>query len=296
MSFPLHYDWDMGVEFKVFVVTVKDSPRWPTNLHFLQASEQNIVKVESLSTKFNSLELKNLHKGFEVYSLIVGRDMSLAELGCAYGHHAAYKSFLNSTVDWALILEDDACMITSLNHLLNSVAQLKGPSIISLIDRRGGLENPFGRRSEEFVPLWLPSQATSAYLINREAASIYLKNYFQNGILSPSDWPYPQVRKVAFYSLRNPIFNHDWSGTDSLIAQERNSVIYGGAYEPITLGKFTIAESLKRIRRLHSLGIPLKDTWYPEFQLKILCIFSLRFLSMKNRFKEFRKLQLNRWF
>lgn len=286
----------MGVEFKVFVVTVKDSLRWPSNLHFLQAAEKNIVTVMSLSTKFNQLELKNLHRGSEIYSLTVGRDMSLAELGCAYGHHAAYQSFLNSSVDWALILEDDACMITSLNHLLDSVSQMKEPTIISLIDRRGGLENPFRKQSEEFLPLWFPSQATSAYLINREAASIYLKNYRRNGILSPSDWPYPQVRSVAFYSLRNPIFKHDWSGTDSLIAQERNSVIRGGEYNPVTLDKFTFAESLKRIRRFHSLGIPLKDTWYPEFQLKLLCIFSRKFLSVKKSFEEFRKLQLNWWF
>jgi GR25 family glycosyltransferase involved in LPS biosynthesis len=296
MSFLEHYDWGMRDFFTVFVVTVKGSSRWPSNLYHLGVTNQEIVRVESLSAKHNHVELGGLHKGVEIYKFTVGRDLSLGEIGCAYGHQSAYVSFLKTSSEWALILEDDARMQAPMSNLLDLVVHLSSPSVISLIDRRGGVENPFDRSSKQLIRLWFPSQATSAYFINRSAAEIFIRNYAQNGILSPSDWPYPQSQRISFYVMRKPVFIHDWTGVDSLIALDRNSTINNGAYEPDLLSNFSLVKSLQRIRRLHILGITVKQTWYAEFVLKLLCILSLKLLASENKLKEFCKMKLNRWF
>ena len=260
----------MGVSFSVFVITVKGSTRWPSNLDYLGFGDHEIHSVESLSTRFDAVELARLHRGKDIYSLTVGRDMSLGEIGCAYGHQLAYESLLQTTNNWALILEDDADMQAPILSLFRTIQQKDDPSVISLIDRRGGIENPFRKCPGQLVQLLLPPQATSAYFINRNAAAIFLENYSRNGVLSPSDWPYPQSREISFYSVRKPIFKHEWSGLNSLISQERDLVIRTGFYNPEILSKFTIVRSLRRILKLRRLGISINETYYAEFTLKLL--------------------------
>ncbi len=277
----------MGASLAVFVITVKGSTRWPSNLDYLSIDNQDIHKVESLSSKFNVRELTGLHKGRDIYSLTVGRDMSLGEIGCAYGHYLAYESFLRTPNSWGLILEDDADMKAPLHPLLTAIEHQDNPSIVSLIDRRGGIESPFQECSSQLISMLIPTQATSAYLINRNAASIFLKNYNRNGILSPSDWPYPQPSKMSFYSVRAPIFKHDWSGLHSLINQEREQIILSGFYDPVILSRFTIIGSLRRILKLRHLGLSTKETFYAEITLKLLSILAMKFIALKNRVEKF---------
>jgi GR25 family glycosyltransferase involved in LPS biosynthesis len=277
----------MEVSFAVFVITVKGSTRWPSNLDYLSIDNQDIHKVESLSSKFNVRELTGLHKGRDIYSLTVGRDMSLGEIGCAYGHYLAYESFLRTSNNWALILEDDAHMMASLYSLLTAIEHQDNPSVISLIDRRGGVESPFQKSPNQLISMLIPTQATSAYLINRDAATIFLANYNRNGILSPSDWPYPQSPKISFYSMRAPIFKHEWSGVLSLINQDREQIIRSGFYEPVILSSFTMVGSLRRILKLRHLGLSIKETFYAEITLKLLSIFAMKLIALKNRVKKF---------
>jgi GR25 family glycosyltransferase involved in LPS biosynthesis len=277
----------MGVSFAVFVITVKGSTRWPINLDYLGFGNHEIHSVESLSTKFDAAELAGLHKGRDIYSLTVGRDMSLSEIGCAYGHQLAYESFLRTTNSWALILEDDADMQSPIQSLFTTIQHKADPSVISLIDRRGGIEYLFRKCPSPLMSLLTPSQATSAYLINRNAAAIFLENYNRRGILSPSDWPYPQSRKISFYSLREPIFKHEWSSLNSLISQERDLIIRTGFYDPVILRRFTIIGSLQRILKLRHLGLSIKETFYAEFTLKLLSILALNLKALQNRIKKF---------
>lgn len=274
--------------FEVFVITVKGSIRRPKNLELLNTIADEITLVESLSTEFNAEELASLHNGKAVYYLTVGRDLSLAEIGCAYGHFLAYKSLLKTTSEWALILEDDARMDLPVDSLLAEINKLRGPAVISLIDRRGGIENPFQRQGRDLVKLLLPSQATSAYLINKQAAKIYLENFNKFGVLSPSDWPFPHPREVNFYATRKPYFIHDWSDQGSLVALGRSLTIRDGFYNPEILSNFSVRNALMRLYSIRLLGISFRKSWYPEVELKLKCIISLKILALKKRLKKFR--------
>lgn len=273
--------------FEVFVITVKGSIRRPKNLDLLNTVSDEITLVESLSTEFNAEQLVSLHNGKAVYYLTVGRDLSLAEIGCAYGHYLAYKSLLKTTSEWALVLEDDANMDLPVDPLLEEINKLRGPAVISLIDRRGGVENPFQRQGGELIKLLLPSQATSAYLINKQAAKIYLENFNEFGVLSPSDWPFPHPREISFYATHKPYFIHNWSDQDSLVAIGRSLTIANGFYNPEILSNFSARNALKRLYSIRLLGISYRKSWYTEVELKLKCIISLKILALKKRLKKF---------
>jgi GR25 family glycosyltransferase involved in LPS biosynthesis len=270
---------------KIFVITVKGSKRQPSNLHHLDGYGEQAISIESLSTAHNSDELASMHRGRPLYYLTVGRDMSLGEIGCSYGHHLAYKSLVSSSSEWALVLEDDAYMDSPIDLLFEKVQKLKNPSVISLIDRRGGIENPFQRKGSVLIRLLLPSQATSAYLINRNAAKIFLDNYSKYGVLSTSDWPYPQSRGILFYVTHKPFFIHNWTEEGSLLANDRNLAINDGFYVPELLNHLYIRKVLMKLFSLRRLGISFRDLWYPEVELKIKCLFSIKLSALKDRFK-----------
>jgi GR25 family glycosyltransferase involved in LPS biosynthesis len=271
--------------FDILVITVKGSTRSPSNLYHLKDAGAQPISIESLSTEHNSDELTSLHRGRGLYYLTVGRDLSLGEIGCAYGHQLAYKSLVSSSRDWALVLEDDAHMDSPIDSLFEEIHKLKNPAVISLIDRRGGIQKPFQKKDSELIKLLLPSQATSAYLINRNAATIFLSNYRNYGVLSPSDWPYPQSRKISFYITRQPFFIHNWTEEGSLLANGRNFAVSDRFYEPELVNHFSIRKALVKVLALHEFGINFTKLWYAEFELKIKSLFLIRLSSFKDRFK-----------
>lgn len=282
--------------FEILVITVRGSKRYPINLYYLGDKGEHAISIESLSTTHNPDELASFHRGRNLYYLTVGRDLSLGEIGCAYGHQLAYKSLLSSSREWALVLEDDACMDSPIDSLFEEVLKLSNPTVISLIDRRGGIQNSFQKKGSKLVKMLLPSQATSAYLINQKAAKIFLDNYNKNGVLSPSDWPYPQSRKISFYATHKPFFTHNWTEEGSLLANGRNLAVSDEFYRPVPMNHFSIRTAFMRILALRRFGISFRELWYTELELKIKCSFLTKLSSLKYRFKKHGKLNLNWWF
>lgn len=271
--------------FEIIVITVKGSTRSPSNLYHLKDSGAQPISIESLSTKYNTDKLTSLHRGRALYYLTVGRDLSLGEIGCAYGHQLAYKSLVSSSRDWALVLEDDAQMDSPIDSLFEEIHKLKSPAVISLIDRRGGIQKQFQKKDSELIKLLLPSQATSAYFINRNAATIFLNNYSKYGVLSPSDWPYPQSRKISFYVTRKPFFIHNWTEEGSLLASGRALAVLDRFYEPELVNHFSIRKAVVKVLALRRFGINFTKLWYTEFELKIKSLFLIKLSSFKDRFK-----------
>lgn len=235
-----------------------------------------------------------LHQSPGLYQLTVGRDISLGEVGCAYGHFAAYQHLLSTPDLWGLVLEDDAIMDEGVDAILDTTKHLKGACVISLIDLRGGIKSIKGEKFGLLQRMVTPGQATSAYLINRLAASIYLNNFQNFGITSPADWPYPQPKKISFFSAVPPLFKHIWDSPNSLIAQEREKAARSH-YAPILLGDFRLSSAYTRMKQVREFGIPFAASFHPEIILKFRSLIANFYFSVQSLGKKLFEGLINRW-
>ena len=199
------------------------------------------MKIESLQifviempNSFRSVKLKKQLKSFglkfEVIKAIVGKNLSPEELstsvdlnackvrlgypigkeliGSGLSHQAIYKESLREKVDWALIFEEDAQLVSKsffiedLNLLINNKDLLSTPKIIQLFSRgsRIAKKYPFETlittQLFEFYPRLVGSGAP-AYLINKSALKLFKGSTKLNGA---PDWP-PWTLPVNFLAV-----------------------------------------------------------------------------------------------
>jgi GR25 family glycosyltransferase involved in LPS biosynthesis len=132
-------------------------------------------------------------------SKIMRREMTLGEIGCAYGHLLAYKNAL--TADWLIVLEDDTYLNGDINKIENILRKMNNrPTVIHLDDQDLSHPNtqfytyPFSKRPYR----------THAYAINAAAIAVAVKT--QKMIISTADWPIQWRYSVLFLSLKNDVF------------------------------------------------------------------------------------------
>ncbi len=277
----------MDFQLPVLVVTIPNTHRYPRNLHLLNPVKFQISEVVSLSTALNRSELEYLRRDSQTYFHTMGREIALSELGCAYGHLLAYQRFVKLDTDWALILEDDAIMSNPISDILQLISTTKKASVVSLIDQRGGVKFDLFHRKAPLERMLIPGVGTSAYLINRLAASAYLKTFDNFGILSTADWHYPQPFNLRFYSVQNPRFLHDWSGKDSTIRIERDSLVQSTEKNQLR-GRRTLTAKIKWVMSFRSDPQVFLQVLYVEFLLKGMTTVSsilIRCYELGKKFK-----------
>jgi len=262
------------LQIPAFIITTRDSNRQLVNLQPFHDSIFLQNTVVSLSPRYERKKLESLHKGINLYMCTIGRDISLSELGCAFGHFEVYKQFLTTQQAWGLVLEDDAELMGLKSSIFSELKKITKPAIISLIEQRGG-ERDFRELAPEsnLVKMIFPGKGTSAYLINRNAAKIYLNNYNRFGICSTADWPFPYPKNLNFFYVKEPLFYQHWNDPNSTIQKDR-------------LGKIRQQNDLERPLRyfktfyifftLIKLKFPVNDLIFSLFIIKFK-VFLIKF-------------------
>lgn len=148
-------------------------------------------------------EMSKLTRPWLTWTLL-GRTLTLGEVGCALAHHRAQTSLMARSDEWLCVLEDDVVLSESVKSILSALNQMHfAQPIVVLL---GTFARSIPCVPEEVIELpgtqvrllrvrWLPAGAL-AYCINR-AASRYVLNH-PGPILETADWPSWMCR-ATFY-------------------------------------------------------------------------------------------------
>jgi glycosyl transferase family 25 len=115
------------------------------------------------------------------------------ELGCYLSHVAVMRAFLASPADFALVLEDDVLLQSSLPAVLQGLMQHPTRwDVVKLSAVHRGTPQPYLEVAPGHQLAVMLSRCTgsSAYLMNRRAAQAYLR---EPGGLLPMQLPYDHV-------------------------------------------------------------------------------------------------------
>jgi GR25 family glycosyltransferase involved in LPS biosynthesis len=147
--------------------------------------------------------------------LLLGRELTKGEYGCANAHLAAYERVIDFDHKWAIVLEDDAMLSADFIDQLDQidvepnnarVIQLYGidvyrnqvrdyPWFLDFINRKSCETNLVDIRQH-----WEYPERTHGYLINKAAAAIAVRTMKGNKNLTPADWPH-EWRKFITFSI-----------------------------------------------------------------------------------------------
>ena len=144
------------------------------------------------------------------------RKLVLAELGCAKAHLNAYQIFLETSANFALVLESDAGLhsdrLEIFRGALESIVRFDSsePSVYSFLSE-SALISPNIVFGNFYSVIGFPSQ-TVAYVINRSAAEQFLNS--NRNLEFVADWP--KTKYVSFFLNTDNIFRHGSSEDKSL--------------------------------------------------------------------------------
>ena len=113
---------------------------------------------------------------------VMGRQLSLGEIGCSLSHIGVYRDLIESKAPYALILEDDAELAETLPKALAALAQVLSPQ-----DNRVYLLNQVHRYTlwnhkklpsvGKLCPI-IESYCANGYVVTRKSAEILLQNLY----------------------------------------------------------------------------------------------------------------------
>jgi GR25 family glycosyltransferase involved in LPS biosynthesis len=191
----------------------------------LEALEKwfEIHHIEPIMTNSESsafLEVKN-KKEFYCFQ---GRDPLPGEIGCAKSHLNVYSKIINNKISWALILEDDAEILNS-TELFQAIHafvsdDVQFPAVYSLYTENFPAKNlHLEQVEEEFIKTKIAPPTTVAYLINNQAARLFLQ--IQNPIKFVADWPFTGD-KCRFYLTTRSLFLHHNTNSSIVVSKDTN--------------------------------------------------------------------------
>jgi glycosyl transferase family 25 len=224
---------------------------------------------------------------------MLGRELAKNELACVLGHLKIYRKFLDDpSVDWCLVLEDDALVSPQIIELLNVISELPSNSIIHLAPQKN-LANyileeasilSINREYKLFRVLdFIPR--THGYFIDRQAANAAVRLSHNEKFYFTADWPLTWIRDINFWVTDEILCSTNEFGSD--IAQERelleNSAPKAGFVKRLSTKRginwivngIGISAIYGRI-----LGIPVRITYRELFLIPL----KRRFL--KDRFRD----------
>ena len=160
----------------------------------------------------NFRELNPSDFSISTVSKRIGRKVYPAEIACAAAHKEIYKEFLKSDIGIALILEDDAQLVSfeRLNEVLNLsyILDQDDMFVVTLIELPNVPSNEvnLGFRESSLRKCAFSPSKTTAYLISKKAAQFLVQR--QNPIKYLADWP-ASSKEIDFYMSSKPIFKED---------------------------------------------------------------------------------------
>ena len=159
-----------------------------------------------------------------------GRDFSRGELASTLNHLLAYKKFLDSENDLAIIMEDDADFIVDefifIIDQLTKIIDKRGPQVYLLTPVISYLDNNSKELGEDYkVVKVIQSWDSSGYIINREAAKKMIQANSKSWFIA-DDWVrYKRHGKVDIYCVIPTIIKQNLDIFDSNLMASRNKAI-----------------------------------------------------------------------
>lgn len=132
--------------------------------------------VEAVYGKeLSDIQLNNLFDRRLAYKRY-GRDINLGEIGCTLSHMKCYEKLVNSTNNYALILEDDITLLRDINDVQYLVKYLDTPyPIVLLLSADYWYYRKKHLVGEYSIVSVFDAVGSYAYLINKRAAQLILK-------------------------------------------------------------------------------------------------------------------------
>jgi GR25 family glycosyltransferase involved in LPS biosynthesis len=180
------------------------------NLSALGASYERVEGIDGQSLSrfaFEDVTDKRASK------LLLGRELTKGEYGCANAHLLAYERVIDLHHKWAIVLEDDAKLSDEFIDRLEQIyVESNKPRVIQLygidVYRRQIQDYPWFlnaldrkcRQADliEIRPYWEYPERTHGYLINNAAAAIAVRTMKGNKNLTPADWPHEWRKFISF--------------------------------------------------------------------------------------------------
>lgn len=158
-----------------------------------------------------------------VARILLRRNLTAGEIGCALAHRGAYRRLLSSSADFALVFEDDARLQDELpmeeirSHMASS-----SPRVI-LLDWNPGWTIVSGRKPPKSSSVYSTSLApidARAYVLNRAAAELLMQN--ESPINYVADWPAQVSGRIGFSITYPRPVRADWN-VPSTLEEDRQS-------------------------------------------------------------------------
>ena len=159
-----------------------------------------------------------------------GRDFSLGELASTLNHLYAYKKFLESQNDIAIIMEDDADFIvdefTFVIKMITKIINEQKPQVYLLSPVISYLNNNSKNLNKNYkVVEVVKSWDSSGYIINKEAAKKMINANYRAWFIA-DDWVrYKRHANVDVYSVIPTVIKQNLNVFDSNLMDSRNKSI-----------------------------------------------------------------------
>jgi len=168
--------------------------------------------------KFYGLDARNLSREVllkyycpEKTTILLRRQISPGEIGCAYSHNLIYQKIIKASIDCALILEDDA-MPLSMDKLISTMIEFQNnpkfrekPCVLQL----GSKSFSIKQSKELILPTRFPQYGTYAYMLNLPAARELFNPTLR--VYSTADWPLTAM-------------NVKWFRTPSILVEDMSNI------------------------------------------------------------------------
>ena len=166
------------IDFITYVINMKDAQTRKEHMkHVLEEAQLKYEFIDAVVGK----ELTLPHSDYDEkkYRLAHGKYTSLGELGCYFSHMKAFETFLKSSEEYALILEDDIEFPKDIAAILNrALKHSERFDLLKLCDFHDGVYvNIVSLDNTYSLACSLTRQTGSGgYLVNRKAAKQMLNH------------------------------------------------------------------------------------------------------------------------
>jgi glycosyl transferase family 25 len=165
-----------GPRWGAFVINLKQAvDRWAFLEPQLHDAAIEFTRVEAVDGKLLTFPMREVSE--LSYKLLHGRYLSRPEVGCYLSHLKAIRLFLDTDLDYCLILEDDAALSPRLKAVVNSAIKYGDDwDILRLSTVNSGKRFSVVRTDDcRLGVCFTREKGAGAYVLNRRAASVFLK-------------------------------------------------------------------------------------------------------------------------
>lgn len=149
-----------------------------------------------------------------------GRNLNKGEIGCTLSHFKCYHSLLNSSEEFALILEDDITILRDLNTIQKITKEMSGEKpIILLLSGDYWYVREKEISNDYYISDVYDAVGSYAYLINRCAAELILKNN-NKASCAADNWSLYKSQGVFIKAIRPYLIDANIEDFSSTINQQ----------------------------------------------------------------------------